>query len=574
MRLIKAVLQYDDKTEEFPINKMTFFDELYVDFKMKESPKDATYHLVLHPKKSITIQQLELHFEQPYIPSEGTKIFCNGYQSWSESRLFGLDEKMPHLRSWFAKNYQYYGDGFIKDIPRAKHLYHSWTYTYLQHANSIELVGSLKEDTAFTYFIHDTQQNKLIVRKDLSGLQLEHSFPVLDLFIAKGKDPDVFQQWFDKMEIPSLQHQPASGWTSWYHHYTNISEEIILKNLKAFQDKNIAIDYFQIDDGYQTKVGDWLSIKSSFPNGMASIAQKIKQANYKPGIWMAPFVCVEDSELFKTKKHWLQKDKNGNPISIGNIKLWNGNFYALDFYQKEVQEYIGGVVYTFLQKWGFEMIKFDFLYAVCIQTPSNKTRGQVMHDAMQFLRNLVGNKAILGCGVPLGSAFGNVDYCRIGTDVHLSWTNWKLKLLRHRERVSTLLSLRSTLGRWQLNNRAFHNDPDVFILRKEKNNLNEAQQDTLLIINALLGNFVFTSDDFDNYSDEQKAEYDYVQYLQNSEVKSVQNLNKDHYIIRFENGGIDFATVCNLDNKGASFEVEKKKITLEPFESIILKIES
>jgi len=107
MRLTKAIIKYDDKTEEFPINKMTFFDELYVDFKMQETVQSKSFHLSLHPKKSITIHQLELQFEQPYISSDGTKIFCNGYQSWSESREYGLGEKMPHLKSWIANRYKY-----------------------------------------------------------------------------------------------------------------------------------------------------------------------------------------------------------------------------------------------------------------------------------------------------------------------------------------------------------------------------------------------------------------------------------------------------------------------------------
>ena len=572
MRFTKAIIKYDDKTEEFPINKMTFYEELYVDFKMEDQQGVQKFHMSIHPKKSIVIQQIELHFDQVYISSNQPKIFCNGYQSWSESREFSLDEDIPHLKKWFTKSYKYYGDGFIPAIPRAKNIYHSWTYTYVREAQSISLLASLKEDTAFTYFIHDTPNNKLIVRKDLEGLQLEHSFPVLDLILAKGDESKVFQQWFDKMEIPPLKHPPATGWTSWYHYYTDISEAIILENLEAFQKENIAIDHFQIDDGYQNKVGDWLSIKSSFPNGMASIAQKIKQANYKPGIWIAPFICEADSEIFKTKKHWLLKDNNGNPISVGKIKLWSGDFYALDFYQKEVQEYLGGVIYTFINKWGFEMIKMDFLYAVCIQTPPNKTRGQVMHEAMQFLRNLVGDKAILGCGIPLGSAVGKVDYCRIGPDIHLKWTDWKLKLLGHRERTSTLLSLRTTLGRWQLNNKTFHNDPDVFILRKETNKLTSTQQYTLLIINGLLGNLIFTSDKYSDYSEEQKGEYKFVEYLQRSTVKSVKSINKNHYIIRFENEGMEFVTLCNLSNKRASFLVEKNNIELEPFESLILKV--
>ena len=104
---------------------------------------------------------------------------------------------------------------------------------------------------------------------------------------------------------------------------------------------------------------------------------------------------------------------------------------------------------------------------------------------LEFLKIQAGDKMILGCGVPLGSAFGKVDFCRIGADVHLQWEDNLQRFHGNRERTSTLLSLRSTLGRWQLNNRVFHNDPDVFILRKEKNKLTLNQQYTLLIINTL-----------------------------------------------------------------------------------------
>ena len=62
-----------------------------------------------------------------------------------------------------------------------------------------------------------------------------------------------------------------------------------------------------------------------------------------------------------------------------------------------------------------------------------------MNDTMTFLRNSCGDKLILGCGVPLGSAFGLVDYCRIGADIHLEWEHKLLKFLENRERVSTCL---------------------------------------------------------------------------------------------------------------------------------------
>ena len=85
------------------------------------------------------------------------------------------------------------------------------------------------------------------------------------------------------MELPKPKHQPLTGWTSWYNYYTNISEEIILKNTSAFAEKEVPIDVIQIDDGYQSRVGDWLKIKPSFPNGMGKVAKEIKNKGFKAG---------------------------------------------------------------------------------------------------------------------------------------------------------------------------------------------------------------------------------------------------------------------------------------------------
>jgi len=570
MQFAKAILQYNNQTVEFPFNKMTFFDELYIDFKQVDKGNYQTYHLAIHPKQTIQIKKLSLVFNHAYVSSEDPRIFCNGYQSWSESREYQLGEKIPSLKFW-AKSRQYFGDEHIKEIPRGKNKFHSWTYTYIKQSNNFTFLGSLKENAAFTYFIHDMEAHQLIVEKDCSGLELSHSFPILDLMVGKGKEQSVFDQWKNEMDLPALRAQPSTGWTSWYNYYTDISEEIILKNLNAFSEIKTPLDYIQIDDGYQTQVGDWLSIKSSFPNGMAQVAQKIKQANYKAGIWLAPFICDAKSEIFKQKNHWLIKDKNGKPFVAGKIKLWGGNFYVLDFYQKEVQDYLIQVIGIFTEKWGFDFLKFDFLYAVCIFPTKNKTRGQIMHDAMEFLKIQAGDKMILGCGVPLGSAFGKVDFCRIGADVHLQWEDKLQRFHGNRERVSTLLSLCSTLGRWQLNNRVFYNDPDVFILRKENNKLTPNQQYTLLTINALCGNLLFTSDFVDEYSPEQWSEFELIYQLQNSEVKEVQNLTNDKYLITFNQGEKRFVAACNLSNKKTSFLVKKQQFELDPFESIILK---
>ena len=84
-----------------------------------------------------------------------------------------------------------------------------------------------------------------------------------------------------------------------------------------------------------------------------------------------------------------------------------------------------------------------------------------MCDAMDLIRELCGDKLILGCGVPLAPAFGKVDFCRIGADMALSWGKKPFS----REDVSTKHALLNTIFRRELDGRAFLNDPDVFLLR-------------------------------------------------------------------------------------------------------------
>jgi len=143
-----------------------------------------------------------------------------------------------------------------------------------------------------------------------------------------------------------------------------------------------------------------------------------------------------------------------------------------------------------------------------------------------------------------------------------------LAWLRFRERVSTLASLRSTLGRWQLNGRFFGNDPDVFILRDEKQGLTREQQSTLLTINVLLGKVLFTSDAPSAYSPEQRAELDTALEWQGSQILSVSTRQTDVFDIQFETKGQRLMALCNLTDKTVYLS---EGYALLAFETMILQ---
>lgn len=154
-----------------------------------------------------------------------------------------------------------------------------------------------------------------------------------------------------------------------------------------------------------------------------------------------------------------------------------------------------------------------------------------MYDAMQLMRQLAGSHYLLGCGVPLASAFGLLDYCRIGADIHLSWEHQLLRWLRNRERVSTVLALRTVLGRHALDGRAWRNDPDVFLLRHENIALSPIQKETVLRVNTLLGSLLFTSDPLGNYDATQREYLEWMQAWKETPILAVRSLSADQYEI-------------------------------------------
>lgn len=215
------------------------------------------------------------------------------------------------------------------------------------------------------------------------------------------------------------------------------------------------------------------------------------------GLWLAPFAGTKTSNLYKEHKNWFIQDKNGKPYKTGHN--WGG-FYSLDIYNPDVRVYLKKVFNVVLNDWGYDLVKLDFLYGACVLPMHNKSRGEIMCDAMDFLRECCGDKLILGCGVPLMPAFGKVDYCRIGSDISLSW---KPKKHAIREEVSTTHAVCNTIFRRHLDGRAWMNDPDVFLLRDKNVKTDFEQRKLLAKINSTFGSLLFNSDNIDEYNSAQ-----------------------------------------------------------------------
>ena len=447
--------------------------------------------------------------EMCFPAAEDERVFFNGFQSWSYSPEYTSKEKirgLSHLPALGVRRFglDRYGDNYFLPYPEKKGVFHGETWAYFRRGKDYRLVASLDEEPGYTIFRYDFDTQWLRLERDCSGLRCGGDFPVFDLYYAQGEEKPVFDGWFDAMGVKPRTLEPIAGYSSWYNRYEDIDEECIWADLDHCAPFLEPGDLFQVDDGWEPGVGDWLEPDGEkFPSGMKAAADAIHEKGYRAGLWLAPFVARKGSKVYTDHPDWLLKI-DGKPWYCGCN--WGG-FYSLDIDHPEVRDYLTRVFRRVLDEWGFDLVKLDFLYGAAPFGNEKETRAGRMIRAMDWLRELCGDKLILGCGVPLAAAFGRVDYCRIGCDVGLDWDGSWLMQQTHRERVSTRQSMTDTVFRRQLNGRAFLSDPDVFFLRTDNCRLSQRQKAALAETNTLLGGVFLTSDDMAEYDAEQAAAY-------------------------------------------------------------------
>ena len=496
----------------------------------QESLEDGRYRLILSPQGNDIVELEEVRADFAFSFEQEDAFFLNGYQSWTyspERSRKQHDDSMRFVPGALDRKFglSQYGDGYFSDPVYRKDLRagykKGYSYAYVRRGSRFFLFASLAEDSGFTRIVLNPGEGTVSFKKDCHHRFLTpgEAYTALDLIFPEGEENQVFDAWFDAMGVKALPAEPKIGYTSWYNCYQNISEAQILRDLEGMKTLPVKPHIFQIDDGYEPFVGDWLTEDAlKFPHGLEPIIRKILDDGYQAGIWLAPFVAEKDSALCREHPDWLQY-KDGQPVFAGSN--WSGH-YALDPYNPELRDYIRKSVERF-KAMGVTLFKLDFLYAACMTSRPDKTRGEIMAESMDFLRQVCGDCQILGCGVPLASAFGRVEYCRIGPDMSLDFDDKPFMRLLHNERPSTLHTQRNTLYRRQLDGRAFRNDPDVFLLRDENTSLSDLQKHTLAIVNALFGSVLFASDDFGKYDEKKSRLFAALCELQRAKLLRVDN---------------------------------------------------
>jgi len=285
-------------------------------------------------------------------------------------------------------------------------------------------ISSADQFGRFTIELNEQGISRFVAYSSADGIVVEPGQQVVseELIFLEGEDgygllEEFATHWGRRMKALSWSHIPT-GWCSWYYYFEKVTQEDVYENaayLQAHRDE-FPVEYLQLDDGYQSALGDWLTPNDKFPDGLQTLATKVSACGLKPGIWLAPFMVEERSRLFAEHPDWMVHDEKGNVVWT---TVWRGSRVAvLDGTHPQAQEYLTHVFST-LRQWGFHYVKIDFLVYACqgkggCYHDRTATRAQALRRGVEAIRKGMGDGFILGCTTPLGPVVGLVNGERIG----------------------------------------------------------------------------------------------------------------------------------------------------------------
>jgi alpha-galactosidase len=452
-----------------------------------------------------------LHGTLPTGTTDAWRFYKHGWQSWSPTiTLSTTDDDIPPFSPIVDP----------ASRPRDNSLFVSDLVAALcdpQSARAVT-VGFLSAADQFSQVWLDRDVFTLTAASYADGIHVPPSAGLSSETVAVDITPhpiSSLERYGDtlarEMGAVPWPHVP-SGWCSWYHYFRNVSEDDILANLEILDQHRdeIPLEYVQVDDGFQTGIGDWLTPNEKFPHGMAWLANRIHKRGFKAGLWLAPFLVGANSRLFAEHPAWTVRSEAGDPVVA--IQNWEQLCYALDCTRPEVIEWLEQVFRTVTEAWAYDYVKVDFIYAAAVEGvrhDPNVTRAQAYRRGLQAIRSAVGERFILGCGAPIGPSVGLVNGMRVGPDVAPTWYP-PMRRGQDPQRTSlsfpaTVNALRNTITRFWTHNRLWVNDPDCLLLRDTETALTLDEVQTLATVIAMSGGMPLDSDDLTRLSPERRG---------------------------------------------------------------------
>lgn len=380
---------------------------------------------------------------------DSARIFEHGYQSWSPTGAYLIGNRPPRpvddehsLRGYRGRRWAppgtYQGEGLLA-------------------------VQTPKDGPVHLFAVDDPSVSVPTIRAVADGDRLKVSAdgPVLSTVDhGPGGLEGALDRWTEalaaRLSVPRVRAAPTV-WCSWYGYFDRFTQQDLVAELRAMDRLDLPVEVVQVDDSYQAAIGDWLLPAPGF-TGVDEMARRIRGHGRRAGIWTAPFLAVESSQVVRDHHDWWVGDCDAG-------RHWSERLRVLDVTKPAAADHL---VETFsrLAAAGYDYFKLDFLYAG--ELPGLRQQDCSTIDAyshgIELIRGAVGDDAlIVGCGAPLLPSLGLFPIMRVGPDVDPLWDS------RSGDAASpgTRNALRTTAARQFQHGRWWVNDPDCLIVRPE-----------------------------------------------------------------------------------------------------------
>src|SRR5260221_1499411 len=269
--------------------------------------------------------------------SAPARVYAEGWQSWSPMRLYRAGETTPP-----AHDESFQLTGLRPGRPVSEGVI---------QAEGV-LVVAPDDGPAIGWFSPDPTGEiaTIRLRADGGGLVIDADGPVEEV-TATGVDEALAAVGY-RLHIPHVSGMPA-GWSSWSCYFSRVTETDVAENIDVALRQELPVGIVQVDDGYETAIGDWLDVKASF-GSLPGAAARVAAAGMRAGIWTAPFLVSPQSALAEAHPDWLVRDADAG-------SHWGLRMRILDVTHPAAAEQLARV-YRTLSGCGYSLLKVDFLY--------------------------------------------------------------------------------------------------------------------------------------------------------------------------------------------------------------------
>ena len=277
-------------------------------------------------------------------------------------------------------------------------------------------------------------------------------------------------------KIKAKESLQLKGWSTWDYYGRVYDTKDVIKNIDQIDADGLKVNIIQIDGGWWTARGDYLSVRKDLQGGMKAIADYAKSKGYRAGIHLDGFRADKTSNLYKEHPDWFLKDQDGETIcqSIDKKDAYMQYIY-FDFSNPAVCAYMKNVLKTMRTEWGFSYFKIDFMRYGLLETilaehgkakkgikkvtavkafNMNLTSIERTRLALKSMREGIGQGFFLACSSVFGPTIGIVDGIRTGGDISPTFEHYKSRCLQNG-------------GNFYLNHIVAQNDADYLVVRNK-----------------------------------------------------------------------------------------------------------